>query len=645
MTDGSRILIVEDEALIADEINDRLGRLGFTVVGRFDSAEAAISAAETTRPDLVLMDIRLRGGMDGVAAACYLREHLDIPVIYLTAHSDPATLIRARDSAPFGYILKPFHERDLLVTIEIAKHRHSLERRLRQSEMRYAATLASIADGVISTDAEGFVSYMNPVAETLTGWKLDDASGRAIEEVVPVISESTRGAVENPARAALLHRKVVKLTDPVLLKGRDRSEIPIDDTAAPIIDTNGNVAGAVMAFRDVREQRIAQNAVRNAEERLRQSLKMEAIGRLAGGVAHDFNNLLTIINGYSQLLLTGNSLDDATRGLIQEIHTAGERAASLTSQLLAFSRKQVLATVVLDLNLLVREMEKMLGRLIGENIALVVKLDPELAHVSADPNQIEQVVLNLAINARDVMPDGGVLTLGTEQVEIGLADAEATPELEPGSYSMLTISDTGSGMDETTKANLFEPFFTTKKQGKGTGLGLATVYGIIRQSNGCIYVDSEPGKGTSFSIYLPAVREPVTQHQSFSKPVAGGDETILVVEDEAGVRSLAASTLRRNGYTVLEAGSGEEAITICEQHPGEIDLLLTDVVMPGIGGRQLAEFAFLLKPGIQVLYMSGYTDDTVLRHGVLRAEPAFLQKPFALDAMLHKVRELLDRLS
>lgn len=382
---------------------------------------------------------------------------------------------------------------------------------------------------------------------------------------------------------------------------------------------------------------------RRLEQQFLQAQKMEVIGQLAGGVAHDFNNLLTVILGYGELLLRGN-VPASSRGLIEEIMKAGNRAAGLTHQLLAFSRQLVLAPKVLDLNLIVRDTEKMLGRLIGENIKLTSTLHPTLSRVKVDPGQIGQVIMNLAVNARDAMPGGGTLTIETSNVDVDQTFEQLRPEFNPGRYVLLAVSDTGCGMDEATRAHIFEPFFTTKAPGHGTGLGLATVYGIVKQSGGYVYVDSEPGVGTTFKIYLPAVEEGLSLDQpacASAKPM--GTETLLLVEDEDAVRTFVRNALQMYGYTVLEARSGEEALRIYRQHEGRIHLLVTDVVMPEMTGRQLAEGLAKSKPRLKVLYLSGYTPDTVVRHGVLENETAFLQKPFTPLALAQKVREALDK--
>ncbi|PYP59659.1 MAG: hypothetical protein DMD40_02700 [Gemmatimonadetes bacterium] len=388
--------------------------------------------------------------------------------------------------------------------------------------------------------------------------------------------------------------------------------------------------------RDVTEQR-------HLEEQFRQSQKMEAVGQLAGGIAHDFNNLLTAILGNTQLLLRELPPGDSKRGDVEEIRKASERAASLTRQLLAYSRRQMLQPEVLDLNVVVAEMDKMLQRLIGEHIALVAVLAPDLGRVRADPNQIEQVIVNLAVNARDAMPDGGKLTVETANVDLDEAFAQAHLGSVPGSYALLAVTDTGAGMDATVRAHLFEPFFTTKEVGKGTGLGLATVYGIVKQSGGYISVYSEPGRGSSFKIYLPRIATPADAPAGPQKSgPARGSETVLVVEDEPAVLTLSRRALEAQGYVVLAASDPAAALRVVERHGGMIHLLLTDVVMPGLSGRELADRLTAQRPGIRVLYMSGYPGDAVVQHGTLPSGSAFLQKPFSPDGLARKVRDVLD---
>ena len=1045
------ILIVEDEILIARELEIRLRELGYEPLGIASSGGDAIQMTVDLQPDLVVMDIVLKGDVDGIEAAAEIRRRCQVPVIYLTAYADRETLERARITEPFGYVVKPFSERELEANVEMALYKHRSEARLRRFERWFSSAIEEVADAVIATDPEGIITVFNAAAEAITDWPRELAYGRPFHEVFRLVHPDgepieLRAAIEAP---------VVRLASETHLLDRSDRRIPVDTTVSCMRDDSSRPSGLVSVFRDpsghrhgapvalqsevsaaaaqaltprgmlqlcaesivrhmnaafariwtldergstlvlqasaglythldgahsriavgelkigriaaqrephftndvlgdpwisdpewarrermrafagypllvdgrlvgvmglfarqtlsnrvlealasigqtiavalerkqaeqslratqarlqdvlsvspaviyslqLEERRItsqwvsdnvedllgrpapasddlgwfgrhlhpddralagelspelfergeavwelrmlhrdgsyrwirdeqrlvrdpssrvvqcvgswsdvsqrkrAEQALRESEARLRevtdnagtvlwlstvdgsqmlyvspayetvwrrsrsslqvdpsswqepihpedrpgveaglrqvragepgtlsyrlvledgsqrfiedhrfpvkdrrervvriagyaedvterralehqfqQAQKMEAVGRLAGGVAHDFNNLLTVISGYSEILLSTSAVDDHAAGLVREIRSASERAAALTRQLLAFSRRQVVEPRLVDLNALVRSIEKMLRRLIGEDVSLDTALQPGLPPVWADLGQLEQVLLNLAVNARDAMPNGGKLTLETKEVEIDRRYADTHLEATPGSHVLLAVSDSGAGMTREVMTRAFEPFFTTKQLGEGTGLGLSTVYGIVKQSGGHVSLYSELGTGTAVKVYLPvaaAERPEVDIAPSPASPTPTGHETILVVEDDEAVRVIAQHSLEALGYTVIVAAGGGEALRLVDRHPGAIHLLFTDVVMPEMSGRLLSEQLRERRAGIRVLYMSGYTDDAIIRHGVLREGTAFLQKPFTPHTLGVKVREVLDR--
>jgi len=503
---------------------------------------------------------------------------------------------------------------------------------LRESEERYRTLVEGVRDIIFALSPEGTIASLNPAFETLLGWSREEWLGKPFEQLVhpedlTVVFELMSRVLQGEPRPAAQFR--VRTA---------RGDHRVGEFAATAQLREGRLVGIFGIGRDVTERV-------QLEQQLRQAQKMEAVGRLAGGIAHDFNNILTAITGYADLLLEDLAASDPRRDDAVEIRKAADRAAGLTRQLLAFSRQQVLQPRVLDLNALVSELEKMLRRLLGEDVALATRLDPTLAHVRADPGQLEQVVMNLAVNARDAMPEGGKLTIETANIELDDVYARDHYPARPGAYAMLAVSDTGTGMTNEVKAHLFEPFFTTKEKGKGTGLGLATVYGIVKQSGGYIWAYSERGHGTSFKIYLPRVTETTDgvpeRTQQRARP-AHGTETVLVAEDEAPVRTVARQVLERHGYTVLEAPSAEAALDIVARYSGPVHLLLTDVIMPGMSGPDLAKRLAALRPEVRVVYMSGYTDDAIVRHGMLEPGVVYVQKPFTPDALARKIREVLD---
>jgi PAS domain S-box-containing protein len=490
--------------------------------------------------------------------------------------------------------------------------------------------LAQSGEAILAAGPDGRVTFLNHAAETLLGRGRKEVLGSPVEQVLQL----SAGAEPVPQTAAQPAGNAGWPGEHEIRRGAGDTR-RVEVSVAGLLGRAGEAAGNVLCLRDV-------TVLRSLEEQYRQAHKLESIGRLAGGVAHDFNNLLTVINGYSCLLIERVAQDQSLRPGLEAILQAGERAAGLTRQLLAFSRRQILQPKVLNLNRVVAGIEPMLRRVIGEPIRVVTALAPSLGSVKADAGQLEQVILNLSVNARDAMPEGGTLLIETASVELDEHYASSHSEISPGAYVMLAVSDTGSGMDETTRRRLFEPFFTTKELGKGTGLGLSTVYGIVKQSGGHIWVYSEPGRGTTFKLYFPRVGGAPGDEPAPALVVKGGKEGILLAEDEVDVRALAASILVANGYRVWSASSGAEARQIAAANQSEIDLLLTDVVMSDTTGPRLAEQLRATRQGLRVLFTSGYTDNVIVHNGLLDSGVAYLQKPFTPVLLLNAVRQVLD---
>jgi two-component system, cell cycle sensor histidine kinase and response regulator CckA len=512
----------------------------------------------------------------------------------------------------------------------LAIHDITEQRQADERIREQAALLDQARDAIIVRDLNDNILYWNHGAESLYGWTSEEALGRNARELFSKIAT---------AELEEAHREVLEKgswTGELRQVTKDGREVIVQSRRTLLRHENGQPKAKLIINTDITEHK-------KLESQLLHAQRMESIGVLASGVAHDFNNLLTVISGYSEILLNQTPPESAAHAPLNEIHRAGERAAALTRQLLAFGRKQMLSPQIMNLNNLVAETERMLRRVIGAHINLDKSLDPLLWPVRADPGQIDQVILNLVVNARDAMPNGGHITIETHNNYLDAEYAQQHVDVKQGAYVVLAVTDTGAGMDNETKARIFEPFFTTKEVGKGTGLGLATVHGIVKQSGGHIEVYSEVGRGTSFKIYLPRVEDSTPERAApDSAPAPGGAETILLVEDGADVLELTRSALASRGYTVLPASDGEEALRIIERRTDPIDLLLTDVVMPRMSGRELAERLTRRRPGLKVLFMSGYTDDAVVRHGVLKSGVAFLQKPFTPMALARKVRDVLD---
>jgi two-component system, cell cycle sensor histidine kinase and response regulator CckA len=505
-------------------------------------------------------------------------------------------------------------------------------KRVESERARLAAAIAQAGEAVIVTDAEGIIEYVNPAFEVVTGYSREEVLGRNPRLLKSGMQDPSfyRSLWETIGTGAVWRGRLIN-------RKKDGSLLHEDATISSV-----RVAGVITSYVAVKRDVTATIAL---QAQFLQSQKMEAVGRLAGGVAHDFNNALSVILSYTELICGDLKRDEPLRADIEEIRTSALRAAELTSQLLAFSRHQVLQPQVLSLNESLAGMETMLGRLLGADIEITILPERALWNVKADPGQVEQILMNLAINARDAMSQGGKLTVETKNVELNQGYAGTHHDVQPGSYVELAVTDTGCGMDEETVSRVFEPFFTTKATGKGTGLGLATVFGIVKQSGGHIFVYSEPGVGTTFKVYFPKIGSELAHKRRSLRPEAPdqerGSATILLVEDEDQLRIVARNILRRQGYVVLDAPNGGEALLICEQHKANIDVLLTDVVLPRMSGRQLAERLAPIRPAMKVLYMSGYTNDAILQHGIIESGVAFLQKPFTPTSLTRKVREVL----
>jgi two-component system, cell cycle sensor histidine kinase and response regulator CckA len=618
------VLIVEDDAGVVALERRRLEGAGYRVVTA-ENAAAARSQLATEPISLILLDHGLPGELDGLSFYGHLREEgWDIPVILVTGFSDAGTAIRALRSGVRDFVTKSREYLDYVPeAVRRVLHQVHMERRLAESEARLGAIIASAQDAILAVDATGAVTLFNPAAERMFGCAANDAMGRAATLFLPEIASSDNGQM-SPSSTSM---------EWGLRSNGERFPVEVSQSG-----TDDYGAGSrTLIVRDVTDRR-------RLEAQLRQAQRMEAVGRLAGGVAHDFNNLLTVISGYTEMILDDLPSGDRLRDPVLMMRQAGEQAAALTSQLLAFSRRQVVEPQVIELNGIVSNLTKMLRRLIGEDIELSVSLASDLDRVRIDPRQVEQILMNLSVNARDAMPHGGRVTIETANAAIDEHFAQFTPGLPPGRYVLLAVTDSGLGMDEGTRSRIFEPFFTTKDPGKGTGLGLAMVYSIVQQAKGHIEVYSEIEHGTVFKLYLPSV-DGVDQPSDAADDDSAqlqGTETILLVEDAEGVRALLQDVLTLYGHQVLVARDGEEGIRLADDHQGPIDLIITDIVMPRMGGRELVERVVAGRPKIRALYLSGYTDEAVMRHGVLEAGSAFLQKPFTARQLMTKVRQVLD---
>jgi two-component system, cell cycle sensor histidine kinase and response regulator CckA len=632
------VLVIEDDNHLLRTLRDILRLRGYAPMTAASGGEGLTlaAAAPHTSVAVALIDLNLPD-MDGTEVIGRLHAISALTeTVILTGHASVDSAVRALRQHTSDYLVKPVAPDQLLTTVERATERwqrRRAEEALRRSEERSQLLLENISDVVVVVDEALSINYVSPSVTRVLGVAPEELIGQrwgslAHPDDVPLLEQFARqiregGSTEESQELRVRHRQ-----------GEWRT---LDVTAAKLIGRGESNRELVLTGRDVTERR-------RLEGQLRQSQKMESIGRLAGGVAHDFNNLLTAIIGFSELLLEELAPDGRGKADLEAIQKAAAHGATLTRQLLAFSRRQVQELKILDLNALVCDIEPILRRLLGEDIVVDVVTDEELRLVKVDRGQIEQVVINLVVNARDAMPHGGNLRIETHNVLLDAAYLMRHPYARVGHHVVLTVSDNGVGMDADVRGRVFEPFFTTKELGKGTGLGLSMVYGIVKQSGGHIELQSEPGAGSHFAVYLPAV-EDVTDTAPAALVSEGGTtgaETVLLVEDDHDVRELLGKTLERHGYRLLQAATGKDALDYVADQNISIDLLVTDAVLPELSGPALAGHAIRMRPGIRVLFISGYTDDAMLRLGVSNRNEAFLQKPFGSEVLLRKVRQLLD---
>jgi PAS domain S-box-containing protein len=758
-----QILVAEDESIVAHNLQHRLQNLGYMVPAAVHTGEEAIDYVAALRPDLVLMDIRLAGELDGVTAAGHIRSQFDIPVIYLTAYADEETLQRAKVTEPYGYILKPFDLRNLQITIEMALYKHKMEQAIKARERWFATTLMSIGDAVITSNTAGHITLLNAVAEKLTGWTNEAARGRNVSQIFMLINEETRAPIENPA-LRLLRSEAPMLAAPALLVAKDGVETPIECTMSPIRDDHGTLLGAVLVFRDITERRKAEKALRASEERLRavvggalavffavdtdgvitlaegqelerggtspgallgqsfyahyhdypdlidafqrtlrgqvtswsgtidertydtrmmplrdsnhnvsgvigvsfditarkqadeerlalerkllEAQKLESLGVLAGGIAHDFNNLLSVVLGNASLAMVEVFDNERAYDSLQEIEVAAQRAAALVRQLQAYAGQGQIAVQPLALNNLLTEMSALLRASIGRNIDLQYQLEPRLPTIMADHGDLRQVVLNLVVNASEAMSEGeGTITITTRATHIDSTHLTPTymePSLSTGLYVILEVADTGHGMDSVTIDRIFDPFFTTKFTGRG--LGLAAVLGIVRGHRGAVRVQSRLGGGTVFTILLPGVTALQEAPPARLEDVTTwrGNGTILVVDDEPGVRAVVTQALERSGFTVLTAADGLAALDVFRAHADEIICVLLDLTMPHMNGKDTLHAIRTIRSDARIVMMSGYYEEEVASQFTDNELTGFLQKPFMPAELRAKLRAILN---
>ncbi len=658
---ASTILIVEDERIIAEDLKKRLEDLDYEISNIVNSGTKAITAAERDKPDLILMDIILKGGMDGIEAAKIIHTTNQIPVVYLTAYSDDEILDRAGKTGSSGYLVKPFRDRELHATIKMALAKHALEGEVKEARDWFYSTLKCIGDGVIVTDQNGIVTFLNTVATELTGWKLEDACGRPIDEVFHldriVLLENNHPDGVQGFFSALKEKQIAEYAIPTSngetkylcgsLLNRDNTLLEIENSVAAVHTSQGDRAGSVVVFRDITAQKKAEQEKLQLQHQLRHAQKVEAIGTMAGGIAHDFNNILSAILGYADLAKMTLAEPAHTRDNINQVIKAGHRARDLIRQILSFSRmaNTVSGHAPLDIGPIIREVVTFQRSVIPATIKIITDIDPDCGLINADPTQIHQVVMNLCTNAAQEMEEqGGTLKVVLAQTELGAEDLPAEGGFASGVYCKLSVIDTGSGLTQELIDKIFDPYFTTKEVGKGSGMGLSVVQGIVKAHGSFIKVESKLEKGTSFDVFFPLVEAAADEKKSKTDPqvVPTGTERILFVDDESMLVNVGKAMLERIGYTVTAQTDSRAALRLFKDDPARFDLVITDQAMPYLSGVELAGQFLLLRPDLPIILCTGFSASVNERQAKRIGIKEYALKPVRFDTLAGLVRKVLD---
>ena len=632
-----KIMIVDDEAVITTQLEECMTAMGYETSGVAFSGEESIEMAQRLKPDLILMDIVMRGKIDGIAAAKIIKEKQDIPVIFLTGYAENHFIDRAKHVEPFGYIVKPFQQREIKATIEVALHKKEMERQLSESEERYRLLVNNIPGVVFTGYKDWSIDFIDTKIEVLTGYSMEDFSSRRLKWLDIVVKEDIEKIKKIFTQALKSNKTYIR---EYRIKSKKGQIIWIQQRGQIICDDQGEILHISGVLFDISDLKRAEEEKEKLEARLQQVQKMEAIGTLAGGVAHGFNNVLMSIQGNTSLMLVDTDTSHPHHERLENIEQSVVIAAALTSQLLGFARGGKYEAKLTDLNEMVEKTSNMFGRRKKE-IKIHRRYQKDIWTVNVDQGQIEQVLLSLYYNALKAMPGGGELYLQIENITLD-KDYVKPFSIEPGRYVKISITDTGVGMDEETRRRIFEPYFTTTEMGRGTGLGLASVYGIIKNHGGIINVYSEEGEGTTFNIYLPTSEKEVIKEKELPEVLLKGTGTILLVDDEDMIIDVGQGMLKALGYTVLVARGGKEAIELYRANKDKIDMVILDMIMPGVGGGKAYDRMKKINPDIKVLLSSGYSINGQAEEILDRGCDGFIQKPFNMRQFSQKIREILD---